>query len=347
MLGQVAVGGGAPVSVQTMAKADPAHVDTIVEQFLMAKRAGCDIGRIAVPDEAAVESIPEIRERTGLPIVADVHFNHRLAVAAAEIGADGLRVNPGNLGGPKNLAAVVEAAAKAGVPIRVGVNAGSMPKLDGEAMEATAENMVSVALEQAKAIEAMGYQAIKVSLKASEIHSMVAACRLFVERSNLPLHLGLTEAGPMLSGSVRSAAALSLLLAEGIGETIRVSLAAPPAEEVRVARTLLIALGLRSGPVVVACPTCGRTKAEVMLVAERVERSLEGDARDLTVAVMGCEVNGPGEARASDLGLAFGSGGTGLLFEKGQVVAKLPNGQLEQALMEKIFQRALEDSDGA
>ncbi|MBN2494015.1 MAG: flavodoxin-dependent (E)-4-hydroxy-3-methylbut-2-enyl-diphosphate synthase, partial [Deltaproteobacteria bacterium] len=336
------VGGGAAVSIQTMAKAAPSDLDRIVAQLTAARRAGCDIARVAVPDMAAAGSIGELKARCGLPIVADVHFDYRLAVAAAEAGADGLRVNPGNLGGERKLEAVVEAAAEAGIPIRVGVNAGSMPKEGGERLEATAENMVASALAMAQRIERLGHDAIKVSLKAFDLQTMVAACRRFAERSDIPLHLGLTEAGLPLSGAVRSAAALSLLLADGIGDTLRISLCAPPEVEVRVARTLLAALGLRPAAAVVACPTCGRTRAEIAQVAGRVEQRLAASGLELVVAVMGCEVNGPGEARAAELGIAYGSGGQGLVFERGQVVDKLPNEELEAALAARIEARAEE-----
>lgn len=332
-VGAVQVGGGAPISIQTMAKADPRDVDAIVAQLRQARAAGCDIGRVAVPDLAAARSLPRIRAESGLPIVADVHFDFRLALEAAHQGADGLRVNPGNLGGPDRLAAVVAAAAERGIPIRVGVNAGSMPRVDGRAIAATAEAMADTALRWVADIERLGHRAVKVSMKSFHLAVLDEANRRLAAQSDVPLHLGVTEAGPPLAGAVRSAAGLAPLLRDGIGETIRVSLSAPPALEVRAARALLVALGLRAGPQVVSCPTCGRASADVAAAAERIEARLDSLGLPLTVAVMGCEVNGPGEARAADCGIAFGAGGLGLLFVAGQARGgPLPNQELEQAL---------------
>ena len=345
-VGQVEVGGEAPISIQTMAKAAPGDIDLICDQLLRAKAAGCDIARIAVPDLAAAATIPEIRRRTALPIVADIHFDHRLAVEAARQGADALRVNPGNLGGPAALRAVVEAAGEAGIPIRVGVNAGSLPKIEGMGARATAARMVETSLKMVEDIAALGFDQLKVSLKAFDVHTTVEANRLFAERSDLPLHVGITEAGPTIAGAVRSAAALSLLLHQGIGDTIRISLTAPPVDEVRAARALLRALGLRRGGAVVSCPTCGRTSAALMPVVERIDALLEAHPVDLTVAVMGCEVNGPGEAREADLGIAFGPKGTGLLFEGGEVLGSFPNARLEEELTARILHRQAEEKHG-
>ena len=345
-VGQVEVGGEAPISIQTMAKAAPGDIDLICDQLLRAKAAGCDIARIAVPDLAAAATIPEIRRRTALPIVADIHFDHRLAVEAARQGADALRVNPGNLGGPAALRAVVEAAGEAGIPIRVGVNAGSLPKIDGMAGRATVARMVEASLKMVADIGALGFDQLKVSLKAFDVHTTVEANRLFAESSDLPLHIGVTEAGPAIAGAVRSAAALSLLLDQGVGDTIRISLTAPPVDEVRAARALLRALGLRRGGAVVSCPTCGRTCAALIPVVERIDALLEAHPVDLTVAVMGCEVNGPGEAREADLGIAFGPKGNGLLFEGGQVLGSFPNARLEEELTARIRRRQAEEKHG-
>jgi (E)-4-hydroxy-3-methylbut-2-enyl-diphosphate synthase len=339
-VGGVKVGGGAPISIQTMAKADPADIEKIIEQLREAKEAGCDIARIAVPNLAAAQSIPKIKEGTGLPIVADIHFDAGLAVEAAKCGADGLRINPGNIGGEKALRAVVEAAGKAGIPLRVGVNGGSMPKQEGEPIQATAESMVRAALDKVAPIEAMGFHALKVSLKAFDVATTVEANRLFTRQSDLPLHLGVTEAGPPLAGAVRSVAALAPLLSEGIGDTLRISLTASPVLEVRAARFLLLALRLREGGVVVSCPTCGRTGVDLVPVAERVEKQLLSSKLDLVVAVMGCEVNGPGEARAADVGIAYGPKGEGLLFEQGKISCRLSNEALEGALCERLLQRS-------
>ncbi|NMB74865.1 MAG: flavodoxin-dependent (E)-4-hydroxy-3-methylbut-2-enyl-diphosphate synthase [Myxococcales bacterium] len=339
-IGAVRVGGGAPVSIQTMAKADPRDTERIVRQLRAARAAGCDIARVAVPDLTAARSISRIRERTGLPIVADVHFDHRLAIEAARCGADGLRVNPGNLGGPRAVRAVAEAARAAGIPIRVGVNAGSLPKRAGRPVAASVSAVVRAALDMANEFFRCEFFELKVSLKAFDVPLTIAANRAFAAASDLPIHLGLTEAGPPLSGAVRSAAALAPLLLEGIGDTVRISLSGSPAEEVRAARTLLVCLGLRKGGAVVSCPTCGRTSAEVVPVARRVEHFLEESGLSLVVAVMGCEVNGPGEARAADVGIAFGPRGRGLLFEGGVVVESAPNRELERLLMCRLRQAA-------
>jgi len=341
-VGAVLVGGGlggtspAAVSIQTMAKADPKDIPAIVAQLRSAGKAGCDIVRIAVPDREAVETIPRIKERVGMPLVADIHFDYRLAVASARAGADGLRINPGNIGGQDALKAVVDAAGEAGISIRIGVNAGSLPKIGGQPARPDAEGMVSAALEMLESVRTQGFSDLKVSLKASDVDTTIQANRLFAVRSDVPLHVGVTEAGPPLSGAVRSVAALAPLLSEGIGDTLRISLTAAPELEVRVARILLVALGLRPGGVVVSCPTCGRVNADLVPVAERVEEMVESLGLDISVAVMGCEVNGPGEARESDLGIAFGPQGEGLLFESGQVRGKYPNQELETALVTRL-----------
>jgi (E)-4-hydroxy-3-methylbut-2-enyl-diphosphate synthase len=335
-IGRIMVGGGAPVSIQTMAKAHPTDVSTIISQLKEAKVAGCQIARIAVPNSQAAESIPKIRERTGLPIVADVHFDYRLAIQAAKYGADALRVNPGTLGGKKALRLVVQTASDAHIPIRIGINTGSLPKKRKHLRQTIAQQMVDAAYNMVDEIQGLGFENIKVSLKSFDIPTLVSANRLFAKSSDLPLHLGVTEAGPVLAGSIRSAAGLSLLLSEGIGDTIRISLAASPTVEVRAARYLLQALGLRKGWQVVACPTCGRTNVDLIPVCERVERLLDEIKVDLTVAVMGCEVNGPGEARAADVGIAFGSKGIGLLFIRKTPPIKYPNDELEQALYDYL-----------
>jgi (E)-4-hydroxy-3-methylbut-2-enyl-diphosphate synthase len=347
-VGAVAVGGGlagtqpAAVSIQTMAKADPQDVPAIVDQLREAGKSGCDIARVAVPDMEAVATLKEVKERIGMPLVADIHFDYRLAVASARAGADALRINPGNIGGQKALEAVVEAAGEAGIPIRIGVNSGSLPKTRGRPTRPTAERLVDTALAAVDSIRGLGFVDFKVSLKASDVATTVGANRLFAARSDVPLHVGVTEAGPPLSGAVRSVAALAPLLADGIGDTVRISLTAPPVLEVRVARILLVALGLRSGGVVVSCPTCGRVNADLAPVAERVEEILETLGLDISVAVMGCEVNGPGEAREADLGIAFGPRGEGLLFESGRVQGRHPNRELETVLLTRLKERAKE-----
>lgn len=335
-VGQVPVGGGAPVSIQTMAKANPQDIDTIVEQFLEAKDAGCTIGRIAVPDMKAADTIGEIKNRCGLPIVADIHFDYRLAIASAQKGADALRINPGNLGSTDKLKAVVDAAGKAGIAIRVGVNAGSLPKIAGKIQKPTSRAMVNTALDWVSEIQGMGFEDIKVSLKAFDVPMTVEAYSIFASESDIPLHLGITEAGPPLAGAVRSTAALAQLLPRGIGDTIRISLSGPPVTEIRVGRYLLIALGMAKGPALVSCPTCGRTTVDLCAVAQRIEAKIEKLELQLTVAVMGCEVNGPGEARSADIGIAYGTGGRGAMFESGEVVQRMANHILEEALVQRM-----------
>jgi (E)-4-hydroxy-3-methylbut-2-enyl-diphosphate synthase len=347
-VGTVAVGGGvggtspAAVSIQTMAKADPRDVSAIVAQLREAQKSGCGIARIAVPDMDAVATLKKIKERIKMPLVADIHFDYRLAVASARAGADALRINPGNIGGGDALKATVEAAGEAGIPIRIGVNSGSLPKRAGKPAEPTAERMVATALAAVDSVHGMGFLELKVSLKASDVATTMRANRLFAAGSDVPLHVGVTEAGPPLSGAIRSVAALAPLLSEGIGDTLRISLTAPPALEVRVARILLVALGLRSGGVVVSCPTCGRVNADLAPVAERVEEILDALGLDISVAVMGCEVNGPGEARQADLGIAFGPRGEGLMFESGRVQGKHPNRELEAVLVTRLKEWAKE-----
>jgi (E)-4-hydroxy-3-methylbut-2-enyl-diphosphate synthase len=319
-----------------MAKAEPRDVSAIVAQLRAAEKAGCDIARIAVPDMDAVETIAKIKERIQMPIVADIHFDYRLAVESARRGADALRINPGNIGGEDALRAVVEAAGEANIPIRIGVNTGSLPKTQGTPTEPSAEAMVNCALEMVDSVRSLGFYNLKVSLKASNVVTTLQANRSFAVRSDLPLHLGVTEAGPPQSGAIRSVAALAPLLSEGIGDTVRISLTGPPVLEVRVAKILLVALGLRSGGVVVSCPTCGRVNADLVPVAERVEEMLDTLGLDISVAVMGCEVNGPGEAREADLGVAFGPSGEGLLFESGQVQGKYRNEELETVLVARL-----------
>lgn len=328
-----------------MAKAQPHDVERIVAQLTAARAAGCDIGRIAIPDEAAARTMREIQERCGMPLVADVHFDYRCAVAAIKAGAAAIRINPGTLGGPDALRAVVAAAAEAGTPIRVGVNAGSLPKRGGKPVSATAQAMTDAALLMIAEIENFGFHAIKVSLKAFDLTMTVEANRMFSARSDVPLHLGVTEAGPLLAGAVRSAATLALLLHEGIGDTIRISLTADPVEEVRAARFLLAALTLRPGGVVVSCPTCGRTTVNLLPVAERIEAMLQELKLDRVVAVMGCEVNGPGEARAADLGIAYGSQGVGVLFEAGRIAGRYSNNELEGELLRRLQKKEIRDGE--
>jgi (E)-4-hydroxy-3-methylbut-2-enyl-diphosphate synthase len=327
-LGGLAIGGGAPVSVQSMCSTDTRDVAATLAQIRALEAAGCDLARVAVSDTAAVEALSEICSASPLPVVADIHFDHRLAIASVEAGAAGLRYNPGNIGSRARVEALARAASDRGVPIRIGVNAGSLgTRLLRKHGSATVEALVESALEHAALLEEVGFSQIKLSLKASDVATTIAAYRLCAQRCDHPLHLGVTEAGTLVSGSVRSAAALSVLLAEGIGDTIRVSLSADPVEEVFVGRLLLQSLGLaREGFTLVSCPRCGRCTVDVYGMAERVERRLRHLRTPLRVAVMGCEVNGPGEARAADLGLA-GAASTWVLFEGGRLVRRIPEGE--------------------
>jgi len=316
MVGGVAIGGGAPVSVQTMVNAHPHDLSALLMQINEAARLGCDIVRLSVPDQRSVDVLRQLCELSPLPLIADIHFDYRLAIAAVEAGADGLRINPGNIGDNKRVRAVVEAARSRNIPIRVGVNGGSLEKdILNRHGAPTAEALVESALYHVGLIEALDYHEIKISVKASDVPRTITAYRLLAERCDYPLHLGVTEAGTFLPGTVRSCVALGALLLEGIGDTIRVSLTDTPAKEVRVGVELLRSIGLRApGASVTSCPTCGRTRVDVAALASKVEERLEEfyienpQAARPHVAVMGCMVNGPGEAREADIAVAGGDG---------------------------------------
>jgi len=334
-LGSVAIGGGAPITVQSMATVDTRNFEACISQLRELQAAGCDIVRVAVPDAEAAANLGALQRGLNIPLVADIHFDFRLALAALEQGVQGVRLNPCNIGGPERVREVARLALERKVPIRVGVNAGSLEKrLLAKYGHATPEAMVESARFEVGLLEDEGFTDIKISLKASDVPTAVRAYRLAAEAFDYPLHLGITEAGTALSGSVKSAAGLAILLAEGIGDTLRVSLAADPVEEVKVGIGILKSLGLRQGGLTfVACPTCGRCSVDMIPVAERVEKRLQILSGDVHVAVMGCEVNGPGEAREADVGIAYGHGGVGLLFKKGKVVKRLPVAELEGALV--------------
>lgn len=336
-LGGVAIGGGAPVSVQSMTKTPTADVAATVAQIERLVRAGCEIVRVAVPDDASARAIGAIRSAISIPLVADIHFDHRLALAAIAQGADGIRINPGNIGGARRVAEVARAASERGVPIRVGVNAGSvekgiLKKHGGPTPAALAES----ALEGVRMLEDAGHGLIKISVKASSVPDTIEAYELISKATRHPLHIGVTEAGPPLVSAVRSSAALGHLLLEGIGDTLRVSVTGDPVGEVLIARELLQSLGLRSfGPTIVSCPTCGRTGIDVVRTVEEVQRALADVRAPLTVAIMGCVVNGPGEAREADVGLAGGKG-EGLIFRKGKIVKKVKEKDFLRALLSEI-----------
>jgi len=338
-VGGVQVGGGAPIVVQTMTNTDTADAKATVEQIARLADAGAEIVRVAVPDRQAAEALPEIVQRTPVPLIADIHFDHRLALAAIAAGVHGLRLNPGNIRDPDKVRQVVRAAKERGIPIRVGVNEGSLPPLpplaEGEMPPSKAQRMVDAALWEIGILEEMGFEDIKVSLKAFDVPTMVSAYRQIACRVPYPLHLGVTEAGTPGAGSVRSAVGIGILLAEGIGDTIRVSLAADPVEELPVCWEILKSLNLRQrGPTIVACPTCGRIEVDLIPLAKQVEEHFQALGEPITVAVMGCVVNGPGESRDADVGLAAGKG-RGAIFRKGQVVRVVPEGEFLSALLEE------------
>lgn len=346
-VGPVQVGGGAPVSVQTMANVPTTDVPAVLAQIRRADDLGCDIFRVAVPDQAAAEALPELVAQSPLPLVADIHFDHRLALAAIEAGVAALRINPGNIGGPDRVRAVVEAARPRLTPIRIGVNGGSLEKgLVAKYGSATPEALVESALGHVRLLEELDYHEIAISVKASDIPRTIAAYRLLADRVPYPLHLGLTEAGTALRGTVTSCVALSRLLEDGIGDTIRISLTAPIEQEVRVGVELLRACGLRApGAWVTSCPTCGRTQVNLQAAAERVSDTLEAfyrahpDAKRLHVAVMGCVVNGPGEAREADLALCGGRD-VFALYRHGEHLATLPPPDAIAELLRLVEQEA-------
>jgi (E)-4-hydroxy-3-methylbut-2-enyl-diphosphate synthase len=335
-LGKVQIGGGAPVSVQAMTKTDTRNTGLTVRQIRRLERAGCDIVRVAVPDREAARNLASIKRAISIPLVADIHFDYRLALEALRQGVDGLRINPGNIGGADRVKAVVEAARERSVPIRIGVNTGSLSKRILKAYKhPTPEAMVESALEHIRLLEKLRFYDIKVSLKSSDLMETVRAYRLLHRTVRYPLHLGITAAGPAFSGTIKSSIGIGMLLAEGIGDTIRVSLTGSPVEEVRVGREILKALKLRPrGPEIISCPTCGRCRIDIIGMAHTIERELAELPRDLTIAVMGCVVNGPGEAREADLGIAGGKG-CGILFKKGRVVKRLKEHELVPALIKE------------
>jgi len=343
-VGSVAVGGGAPIAVQSMTTTQTADRAATLGQIRALAEHGADIVRLAVPDEEAAAALAGIVRESPVPLVADIHFDYRLALKAVDAGIHCIRLNPGNIGSQQRVREVVKAARERRVPVRIGVNAGSLEDdIVAKRGWPTAEGMVESAERHIRLLEDEGYREIKVSLKAHDIGMTVAANRLFASKFDYPLHLGITEAGTLLSGTIKSAAGLGILLADGIGDTLRVSLAADPVEEVKVARTLLKALGLKfGGATLTACPTCGRCSVAMIPIAERVEQRLSALKGEVNVAVMGCEVNGPGEAAAADVGVAYGHGGVGLLFKSGKIVKRMKAEELEEALVEEAVRISTE-----
>lgn len=333
-IGSVTIGGGRPVAIQSMTLTDTRDAKSTLEQIHRLEEAGCEIIRVAVPDDEAAAALPEIKKNMRVPLVADIHFHYKLALKAIEAGVDKIRINPGNLGGEGRAKVVTKAARDAGIALRVGVNSGSLEKdLIDKYEGPTPMGMVESALRHLEFLEAEGFTNTVVSLKASNVPRMIEAYTLFRERSDYPLHLGVTEAGPLFAGSIKSALGIGYLLQNGIGETLRVSLTADPVEEVKVAWEILKALGLRTkGVNLVACPSCGRCEVDLLDLATRVEKAVEKIDKPLHIAVMGCVVNGPGEAREADLAVVGGKG-KGLLMKDGKVVATLPEDELIPALL--------------
>lgn len=337
-IGDRVIGGGNPVLIQSMTNTATEDVEATVAQILRLERAGCEIIRCTVPTMEAARALTKIKEQIHIPLVADIHFDYKMAVAAIENGADKIRINPGNIGSRENVAAVVAAAKERNIPIRVGVNSGS---LERELVEkyhgVTAQGIVESALDKVRMIEELGYENLVVSIKSSDVMMCVKAHELLAKQTDYPLHVGITESGTVTSGNIKSAVGLGIILYQGIGDTIRVSLTGDPVEEVKSARLILRTLGLRKGGIeVVSCPTCGRTKIDLIGLANRVEEMVADIPLDIKVAVMGCAVNGPGEAKEADIGIAGGIG-EGLLIKKGEIVKKVPEVELLDTLREELL----------
>ena len=337
-IGDRTIGGGHPIAIQSMTNTKTEDVEATVAQILALEAAGCDIVRSTVPTPEAASAIREIRKRIHIPLVADIHFDYRLAIAAIENGADKIRINPGNIGGPDRIREVVAAARMRHIPIRVGVNSGSLEKeIIAKYGHVTAEGLVESALDKVRMIEDFDYDNIVISIKSSDVLMSVEAHDLIAKETSYPLHVGITEAGTVFSGNIKSSIGLGLILSRGIGDTIRVSLTGSPLDEVRAAKLILRTLGLKRGGIeVVSCPTCGRTEIDLISLANEVEKMVQDIPLDLKVAVMGCVVNGPGEAREADLGIAGGKK-EGLLIRRGEIIRKLPEDQLLKALRDELL----------
>ncbi len=336
-IGNKVIGGGNPILIQSMTNTKTENAEATVRQIKQLETAGCDIIRVAVPTMEAAEAIAEIKKQITIPLVADIHFDYRLAIAAMEYGADKIRINPGNIGDMEKVKAVVDMAKKKNIPIRVGVNSGSLEKHILEKYgRVTAEGIVESALDKVKIIEDLGYDNLVISIKSSDVLMCVRAHEIIANKTKYPLHVGITEAGTVTSGNIKSAIGLGLILHQGIGDTIRVSLTGDPVEEIASAKLILKTLGLRKGGIsVVSCPTCGRTQIDLIGLAGKVEKMVANYDLDIKVAVMGCVVNGPGEAKEADIGIAGGIG-EGLLIKKGEVVRKVPEEQLLDTLEEEL-----------
>ena len=337
-IGNVAIGGGNPIAIQSMTNVKTEDVEACVSQILKLEEAGCEIIRCTVPNEAAAKAIAEIKKQIHIPLVADIHFDYKMAIAAMENGADKIRINPGNIGSIDKVKAVVDVAKERNIPIRVGVNSGSLEKeLVAKYNGVTAEGIVESALDKVHIIEDLGYDNMVISIKSSNVMMCVRAHELLAGRTVYPLHVGITESGTLTSGNIKSAVGLGIILNQGIGDTIRVSLTGDPVEEIKSAKLILRTLGLRKGGIeVVSCPTCGRTRIDLIGLANKVENMVSGIPLDIKVAVMGCAVNGPGEAKEADIGIAGGDG-EGLLIKKGEIIRKMPESELLDALKEELL----------
>ena len=337
-IGNRVIGGGNPILIQSMTNTKTENVEATVAQINKLAAAGCDIIRCAVPTMEAAKALSEIKKQVSIPVVADIHFDYRLAIAAIENGADKIRINPGNIGNADRVKAVIDAAKEKNIPIRVGVNSGSLEKdLVEKYHGVTAEGIVESALDKVKLIEDMGYDNLVISIKSSDVLMCVKAHELIAKQTEHPLHVGITEAGTIISGNIKSAIGLGLILNQGIGDTIRVSLTGDPLEEIKSAKLILRTLGLRKGGIeVVSCPTCGRTQIDLIGLANQVENMVADIPLDIKVAVMGCVVNGPGEAKEADIGIAGGKG-VGLLIKKGEIIKKVPEDQLLETLRDELL----------
>lgn len=337
MLGSVPIGGGEPISIQSMLSVPTEKVSACIKQLEELEAAGCQILRASVTSVKDARALAELKKHSTMPLVADIHFDHKLALAAIESGVDGLRLNPGNIENPEHIASVVKAASERDIPIRIGVNSGSLPRDLLKSHGLSPESMVEAAMRHVRILTDLNYHNIKISVKASQVPLMVDSYRLLSSQTDYPLHLGITESGSMLHGTIKSAMALGILLNEGIGDTIRVSLTAPPVQELVVAKEILKGLKIRKGLNIVSCPTCGRTRVNLFELVEKVEQALAPyEDIPITVAVMGCAVNGPGEAREADFGIAGGDG-EGLLFASGEIIKKVPESQLVEELLALII----------
>ncbi|VAX15805.1 (E)-4-hydroxy-3-methylbut-2-enyl-diphosphate synthase (flavodoxin) [hydrothermal vent metagenome] len=338
MVGKVKIGGGAPISIQSMTNTDTRDTGATIAQIIRLQEAGCELVRVAAPDQEAVEGLGEIKKGISIPLIADVHFDYRLALSSIDKGADCLRLNPGNIGAKWKVEEVTKAAQGRDVPIRIGVNAGSLKKdLLKKHGGPTAGAMAESAMEHIRILEDLNFTDLKVSLKASNVHTTVDAYRLLADSVDYPFHIGVSEAGTLWSGTIKSAVGVGILLNEGIGDTLRISLTADPVEEVKVAYEILKVLDIRrESPELVSCPTCGRCEIDLIEMANEVEQALATLKKPIKVAVMGCVVNGPGEAREADIGIAGGKG-EGLIFRKGKILRKVPEAQLKDALLEEAM----------